>query len=125
MNTVKEALDKGNIVLHQMGNSLNTALHSCYDDAGVTPEQHKKAVNELIKSREELQVIFRAMKEMILDEQDTGGDMKREETEEEKKESDCSLYADKGEKAPPAKCCPPISMMEESCSGCIYQFYGI
>ena len=49
--------------------------------------------------------------------------MKSEDKEEE--ESVCGLYTDKGEKVPPAKCCPPMSLMEESCSGCIYQFYGI
>ena len=81
MKTVKEALAKADIVLledsnvlHQMGNSLNTDLHSCYEDAGVTPEQHKKAVHELIKSREELiksreklKVIFQTIKEMMFD----------------------------------------------------------
>lgn len=37
----------------------------------------------------------------------------------------CTRYTANGEQVPPAKCCPPMSFMAETCSGCIYQFYGI
>lgn len=67
MTVIQEALANGSKILHRMGNALNTVLHSCYEDAGVTPEQQKKAVDELIEDFTELRKIFGTLKELIKD----------------------------------------------------------
>ena len=68
MKTIKEALAANGVVLHRLGNSLNTALHGCYEDAGVTPKQMKDAVDDIIKGFAEMKVIHNLIKEKYSEE---------------------------------------------------------
>ena len=65
MKTIKEAIEASEVVLHRMGNSLNIALHGCYEDAGVTPKQMRTAVDDLIKGYAELKIIMRTIKDIF------------------------------------------------------------
>ena len=67
MKTIKEAIEANAAVLHRMGNSLNTVLHGCYEDAGVTPKQMRAAVDDLIKGFAEMKIIHSTIKENYLD----------------------------------------------------------
>ena len=65
MKTLEEVFEAGAAILHRIGNSLNTTLHSCYEDAGVTDRQKKEAVEDLIKGFEELRELFDSLKEIM------------------------------------------------------------
>ena len=63
MTHIKDALEDADVVLHKFGNSLNTVLHSCYEDAGVSPEHKKTAVDDLIKGYAELKIIIKTIRD--------------------------------------------------------------
>ena len=65
MKTLEEIYKAGAAILHGIGNSLNTVLHGCYEDAGVTDKQKKAAVDDLIKAFEELRELFNDLKEIM------------------------------------------------------------